>query len=93
MVERFGLGLFVGGILPAANALIGRMVARSDRGLIYGMSSSAMFLGNSLGPLCGGAIAAWFGLRWVFVVTAGLLLVNLVWVYFHVQEYREQDAG
>ena len=91
--ERFGVGLFIGGILPAANALIGRMVARSDRGLIYGMSSSAMFLGNSLGPLCGGAIAAWFGLRWVFVVTAGLLLVNLVWVYFHVQEYREQDAG
>ena len=52
--ERFGVGLFIGGILPAANALIGRMVARSDRGLVYGMSSSAMFLGNSLGPLTGG---------------------------------------
>jgi DHA1 family multidrug resistance protein-like MFS transporter len=91
--ERFAVGLFVGGILPAANALIGRMVARSDRGLIYGMSSSAMFLGNSMGPLAGGAIAAWFGLRWVFVVTAGLLLVNLVWVYFNVQEYREQEGA
>ncbi len=87
--ERFGVGLFIGGILPAANALIGRMVARSDRGLIYGMSSSAMFLGNSLGPLMGGAIAASLGLRWVFIVTAGLLLVNLVWVYFNVREYRE----
>jgi MFS transporter, DHA1 family, multidrug resistance protein len=87
--ERFGVGLFIGCILPAANALIGRMVARSDRGLIYGMSSSAMFLGNSLGPLTGGAIAASLGLRWVFIVTAGLLLVNLVWVYFNVREYRE----
>ncbi len=90
--ERFAVGLFIGGILPAANALIGRMVARSDRGLVYGMSSSAMFLGNSLGPLTGGVIAASFGLRWVFIVTAGLLLVNLVWVYFNVQEYREQDG-
>jgi len=91
-IERFGVGLFIGGILPAANALIGRMVARSDRGLIYGMSASAMFLGNSMGPLTGGAIAATLGLRWVFIVTAGLLLVNLVWVYFNVREYRERDG-
>ena len=26
-LERFGVGLFIGGILPTANALIGRMVA------------------------------------------------------------------
>ena len=90
-VERFGVGLFIGGILPAANALIGRMVARSDRGLVYGMSASATFLGNSLGPLTGGAIAASLGLRWVFIVTAALLLANLVWVYFNVPEYRERE--
>lgn len=91
--ERFGVGLFIGGILPAANALIGRMVARSDRGLIYGMSASATFIGNSLGPLTGGAVAASFGLRWVFFVTAALLLVNLVWVYFNVREYRDPDGA
>jgi DHA1 family multidrug resistance protein-like MFS transporter len=88
--ERFAVGLFIGGILPAANALIGRMVARSERGLVYGMSASAMFLGNSLGPLTGGAVAASLGLRWVFIVTAGLLLVNLAWVYFNVREYGER---
>ncbi|MFI4982936.1 MAG: MFS transporter, partial [Nevskiales bacterium] len=93
VVERFGVGLFIGGILPAANALIGRMVARSDRGLVYGMSASATFLGNSMGPLTGGAIAASFGLRWVFIVTAMLLLANLVWVYFNVPEYRERDEA
>jgi DHA1 family multidrug resistance protein-like MFS transporter len=91
IAERFAVGLFIGGILPAANALIGRMVARSERGLIYGMSASATFLGNSLGPLTGGAVAASFGLRWVFIVTAGLLLANLVWVWFNVQEYRERE--
>jgi MFS transporter, DHA1 family, multidrug resistance protein len=86
-VERFGVGLFIGAIVPTANALIGRMVPRSDRGTVYGMTASATFLGNSLGPLCGGAIAAWFGLSWVFLVTSALLLVNLVWVYLKVPEY------
>src|SRR5580692_1689880 len=88
-VERFGVGLFIGGILPTANALIGRMVSRGERGTIYGLTASATFLGNSMGPLTGGAIAASFGLRWVFLITAALLLANLVWVYFKVPEYAE----
>ena len=61
--ERFAVGLFIGGLLPAANALVGRLVARSERGAVYGMTSSAMFMGNSLGPLLGGFIAAGFGLQ------------------------------
>jgi DHA1 family multidrug resistance protein-like MFS transporter len=31
VAERFGLGLFVGGILPAANSLIGRLTSASSR--------------------------------------------------------------
>ncbi len=92
VVERFGVGLFIGGILPTANALIGRMVSRAERGTIYGMTASATFLGNSLGPLTGGAIAASLGLRGVFLITAALLLVNLVWVYFTVPEYVDQQV-
>ncbi len=87
VIERFGVGLFIGGILPTANALIGRMVDRASRGTVYGMTASATFLGNSLGPLTGGAIAASFGLRWVFLITAALLLANLIWVYLTVPEY------
>ena len=87
--ERFGVGLFIGGILPTANALVGRLVSRADRGTVYGMTASATFLGNSLGPLTGGAVAATIGLRWVFLVTAVLFLVNLLWVYVKVPEYTE----
>jgi MFS transporter, DHA1 family, multidrug resistance protein len=89
-LERFGVGLFIGAIVPTANALIGRMVSRGERGTVYGMTSSATFLGNSLGPLTGGAIAASFGLRWVFLITAALLLANLIWVYFTVPEYVDE---
>src|SRR3954453_19169008 len=90
--ERFAVGLFIGGLLPAANALVGRLVSRAERGAVYGMTSSAMFLGNSLGPLLGGAIAAGFGLRWVFLLTAAVMALNLVWVYYRVPEFSEAPA-
>jgi DHA1 family multidrug resistance protein-like MFS transporter len=86
--ERFAVGLFIGGLLPTANALVGRLVPRSDRGTIYGMTSSAMFMGNSLGPLLGGFLAAGLGLSWVFLMTGGVLALNLIWVYYRVPEYR-----
>jgi DHA1 family multidrug resistance protein-like MFS transporter len=89
--ERFAVGLFIGGILPTANALVGRLVPRADRGTVYGITASAMFLGNSLGPLTGGAVAAAFGLRWVFLVTAVVLLANLLWVYYRVPEYADRQ--
>jgi DHA1 family multidrug resistance protein-like MFS transporter len=90
--ERFGVGLFIGGLLPTANALVGRLVSRSDRGAVYGMTASAMFMGNSLGPLVGGGIAATLGLRWVFLMTAIVMAVNLVWVYYRVPEFAERPG-
>ena len=89
--ERFAVGLFIGGLLPTANALVGRLVSRSERGAVYGMTASAMFLGNSLGPLIGGAVAAGFGLRWVFLLTAAVMVANLVWVYYRVPEYVDRE--
>ncbi len=91
--ERFAVGLFIGGLLPTANALVGRLVHRSDRGTIYGMTSSAMFMGNSLGPLLGGFLAAGLGLSWVFLMTGAVLALNLIWVYYKVPEYKPADAS
>jgi DHA1 family multidrug resistance protein-like MFS transporter len=93
VVERFGLGLFVGGILPAADSLIGRLTTPASRGFVYGMVSSAYFVGNTLGPLTGGVVAATVGINWVFVVTAALLFANLVWVWFTVPEAGEDVGG
>jgi MFS transporter, DHA1 family, multidrug resistance protein len=91
--ERFAVGLFIGGILPTANALVGRLVTRAERGTVYGITASAMFLGNSMGPLTGGAVAAAWGLRWVFLVTAAVLFLNLVWVYYSVDDKRVLDEA
>jgi DHA1 family multidrug resistance protein-like MFS transporter len=89
VAERFAVGLFIGGILPTANALIGRSVPRERRGAVYGMTASATFLGNSLGPLTGGLISASFGIRWVFALTTLFLAANLAWVWWKVEEYRD----
>jgi DHA1 family multidrug resistance protein-like MFS transporter len=90
--QRFAVGLFIGGILPTANALVGRLVPRAERGTVYGITASAMFLGNSMGPLTGGTVAAAFGLRWVFLVTGAVLLANVLWVYYRVPEYIDRDG-
>ncbi len=84
LAERFGVGMFIGGILPTANALVGRLAPADQRGTVFGLTASATFLGNSLGPLTGGAVAAFLGLRWVFLITAAVLVANLIWVMIAV---------
>lgn len=92
VAERFGLGMFIGGILPTANALVGRLAPREHRGSVFGLTASATFLGNSLGPLTGGAVAATLGLRWVFLVTGAVLFANLAWVAISVPRSVDQLA-
>ncbi len=84
VAERFGVGMFVGGILPTANALIGRMAGPGQRGMVFGLTASATFLGSSLGPLAGGAVSAAFGLHWVFLITGAMLFGSFIWTWIAV---------
>lgn len=83
---RFALGLFTGGLMPAANGLIARTVPRELQGRVFGLTSSAIFIGNTAGPLVGGVVAATFGPRAVFPVTGALLVLDLIWVLLTVRE-------
>ncbi len=80
IAARFIMGMFMGGILPTANALVGRLTPAERRGQIYGITSSATFIGSFLGPLTGGLVSARFGIPAMFLVTAALMGLNLVWV-------------
>ncbi|GLG01667.1 MFS transporter [Alicyclobacillus hesperidum subsp. aegles] len=93
MLGRFGLGIFVGGILPTANALVGRLTPREQRGRIYGFTSSSTFLGSFAGPLVGGAISAAFGIRTMLAAVIGLYLINLLWVRLRVQEWSDEQSA
>ncbi len=82
---RFGVGLFLGGVLPTANALIGRVFPVQRRGQVFGITSSATFMGMFAGPLLGGTIAARFGFETVFLTLGCMALANLGWVLFGVR--------
>ena len=55
------------------NALIGKLTPKENYGKAYGLMASMASLGMTLGPLAGGIVASYMGLRWPFV-TVGLLL-------------------
>lgn len=80
LVLRFGVGVFLGGILPTANAWVGRLFPRERRGQAYGLVSSAQFLGGFLGPLTGGFTAAHFGFNALFLEIGLLMIANLAWI-------------
>jgi MFS transporter, DHA1 family, multidrug resistance protein len=89
------LGIFDGGLLPSANALIASSTpsdqhsAHASHGTTYGLVYLANGLGFALGPLAGGVIAATLGLRNVFFLTAAILLVIGVYLPFGVKDSRQ----
>lgn len=90
-VLRLLVGFTLGGILPSANALIGRRVPAERRGVAYGLTTSSSLMGNVLGPLFGGALAAVAGPRSVFLFTAGMFVLASLWVQAQVKGVEEQS--
>lgn len=85
--QLVGLRGFVGalgGISVAALAAITASSRRQELGRNIGILQAAQTLGNVAGPLVGGALAVWAGLRPTFVISAtlfGLALVLITWLY------------
>ena len=79
MFLRAGLGLFVSGMLPVINSIVRHATDEHERGGIYGMFQSGYLLGNLIGPLAGGLLSAFMGLRAIFLVaTACVCLAPLL---------------
>jgi len=85
-VSRIFYGTFIGGIVPAAQAMIGLRAPADRRAGIMGVTSTALMLGNLMGPLIGGAVAGHFGLRSVFFLSTGVFLAILAGLYPRVLE-------
>ncbi|MGY2892623.1 MFS transporter [Deinococcus sp. UYEF24] len=78
-VLRAMMGLFIGGTLPAANAILGALVRREDRGVAFGLTASAGAFGFALGPLLG-ALLVRVNIRAPFFLTGVLLAAECLWV-------------
>jgi DHA1 family multidrug resistance protein-like MFS transporter len=74
LILRFVQGLFVGGLLPALYTLTSLNTPEERRGGIMGITRSGLLLGNVIGPISGGFLAASLGMRPLFFFTAVLLI-------------------
>ena len=68
--------LFLGGTMPAINALITHRTDRDRQGSVFGLSSAINSAGWALGPMVGASVAVGAGYPPVFLVTAGGLALT-----------------
>lgn len=85
-LARIPYGIFVGGVVPSVHAMISLRAPEDRRAGILGITSTALMLGNLVGPLLGGIIAGAFGLRSIFFVSAAVFLAILVFLLPRIQE-------
>jgi MFS transporter, DHA1 family, multidrug resistance protein len=77
---RFLLGLCIGGLLPSVNSLVKTLSPAGMESRTYSFSNSAVYLGNLLGPVTGGAIVALVGTRGLFLFAGIILLISVAYV-------------
>jgi len=73
-IIRVLFGFVAGGTGPTMNALVASSAPDHAYGRAYGLTTSASSVGTALGPLLGGLIACWLGLRAPFIVTGVMLM-------------------
>jgi DHA1 family multidrug resistance protein-like MFS transporter len=73
-------GVFAGGMVPAANALVAMETAPERRGVVFGLMAAATAVGGFLGPLAGSGFAALFGFRLTFAAVGIVLLILFAWL-------------
>ncbi len=85
LVLRAGVGLF-GGIGPLGLAMATSLAPRDQTGRAVGQVQAAQILSAAIGPLTGGILADVIGIRWTFVVTAGICAMALALIVAYYQE-------
>lgn len=89
-ILRFLLGFADGALMPAVQTLLLKYSSDQVTGRIFGYNQSFMYLGNVVGPLIGSGVSALMGFRWVFAVTAVLVLLNCFQVR---RQFKQVENG
>ncbi len=76
-------GLSVAGTMPAANAMIQQSTDAKHMGKAFGTASALGLIGIAMGPLTGGILARYFGLRVPFLA-AGLCQIMVSMMAFTI---------
>ncbi|WES70141.1 multidrug efflux MFS transporter MdtG [Superficieibacter sp. HKU1] len=91
-ILRFLLGAADGALLPAVQTLLVYNSTNQIAGRIFSYNQSFRDIGNVTGPLIGAAVSASYGFRAVFLVTAGVVLFNVIYSTFSLRRRRPARA-
>lgn len=72
--SQFAIGLFFSGIYPSINAILAEKTSANIKGRVFGLMFSAQQIGAMGGPILGGVIATFLGMKYVFLAAGALLL-------------------
>ncbi|MCH7811358.1 MAG: MFS transporter [Chloroflexi bacterium] len=86
------VGLFSGGMVPVANALIDAQTPPGKQASVFGLAGSALALAFAVAPLSGGIVASTVSIEASFVVIGVVTLAVSVAVFALVREPEERGA-
>ncbi|TLS52566.1 multidrug efflux MFS transporter [Paenibacillus antri] len=84
---------FVGGFVPASMAIVSSVAPKEKMGWSLGMMQAGTMSGGILGPVIGGLLAEWFGMRMSFVAAGTLIFAATSAVLFTVREGRPAEPS
>ncbi|WP_427114114.1 MFS transporter [Megasphaera sueciensis] len=86
-VSQFAVGLFFAGINPSINAILAENTDSHTKGRIFGLMFSAQQIGAMIGPILGGVIATFIGIKFVFIAAGFILIAISLLSRKHRREY------
>ena len=87
--SQFAIGLFFSGIYPSINAILAEKTSANIKGRVFGLMFSAQQVGAMGGPILGGVIATFLGMKYVFLAAGALLLVISIAVQRKARQLHE----
>ena len=84
----------VGGYASASTVMVGTQAPRERAGWALGILSTGALAGNLIGPLVGGVLPGWIGIRGTFFAGGAMIAVAALLTIFVVKEefHPESDA-
>ncbi|CYV29468.1 multidrug efflux MFS transporter [Streptococcus suis] len=84
---RFMYGFGTGALLPSVNSLLTKLTPKEGISRMFSYNQLFNNLGSVVGPMMGSAVAAHMGYDWVFYLSSGLVLFNLIWSLTNFRNY------
>lgn len=88
---QFMVGLFLIGVFPAINIIAVGATEANFQGRVFGLTNASNQLGSMVGPLIGGFISSWIGIRPVFLLTGATLLLLGIVVFFGLMRQTDKS--